>query len=95
MTVLDAAGNESARSVAAVGEREDLTPPPAVTGLTVTPTEYGFELEWDKNPATDLGRYTVYWGELLGDEGSAESAQGFRIYRWNPVGDWVVTEPAR
>jgi hypothetical protein len=41
VTVLDAAGNESARSVAAAGEREDLTPPPAVTGLTVTPTEYG------------------------------------------------------
>jgi fibronectin type 3 domain-containing protein len=68
VTVLDAAGNESARSVAAAGEREDLTPPPAVTGLTVTPTEYGFELEWDKNPAADLGRYTVYWGELWGDE---------------------------
>ncbi|MET7349145.1 hypothetical protein [Streptomyces mirabilis] len=48
-----------------------------------------------ENPATDLGRYTVYWGELLGDEGSVESAQGFRNHRWNPVGDWVVTEPAR
>ncbi|GHD60624.1 hypothetical protein GCM10010317_053240 [Streptomyces mirabilis] len=76
VTVLDAAGNESARSVAAAGEREDLTPPPAVTGLTVTPTEYGFELEWDKNPATDLGRYTVYWGELWGDEGEEQVCSG-------------------
>ncbi|MEU1030340.1 hypothetical protein ABZ402_16565 [Streptomyces mirabilis] len=48
-----------------------------------------------QEPGHRLGRYTVYWGELLGDEGSAEPAQGFRIYRWNPVGDWVVTEPAR
>ncbi|MFD8218912.1 PA14 domain-containing protein [Streptomyces sp. NPDC059697] len=76
VTVLDAAGNESARSVAAAGEREDLTPPPAVTGLTVTPTEYGFELEWDKNPAADLGRYTVYWGELWGDEGEEQVCSG-------------------
>ncbi|MFF0037647.1 PA14 domain-containing protein [Streptomyces mirabilis] len=76
VTVLDAAGNESARSVAAVGEREDLTPPPAVTGLTVTPTEYGFELEWDKNPAADLGRYTVYRGELWGDEGEEQVCAG-------------------
>ncbi|MFF3575785.1 PA14 domain-containing protein [Streptomyces mirabilis] len=76
VTVLDAAGNESARSVAAAGEREDLTPPPAVTGLTVTPTEYGFELEWDKNPAADLGRYTVYRGELWGDEGEEQVCAG-------------------
>ncbi|MFF2519158.1 fibronectin type III domain-containing protein [Streptomyces sp. NPDC058086] len=76
VTVLDAAGNESARSVAAAGEREDLTPPPAVTGLTVTPTEYGFELEWDKNPAADLGRYTVYRGELWGDEGDEQVCAG-------------------
>ncbi|MCX4590434.1 PA14 domain-containing protein [Streptomyces sp. NBC_01549] len=76
VTVLDAAGNESARSTAAAGEREDLTPPPAVTGLTVTPTEYGFELEWDKNPATDLGRYTVYRGELWGDEGDEQVCAG-------------------
>jgi fibronectin type 3 domain-containing protein len=76
VTVLDAAGNESARSAAAAGEREDLTPPPAVTGLTVTPTEYGFELEWDKNPAADLGRYTVYRGELWGDEGDEQVCAG-------------------
>ncbi|WP_435812707.1 hypothetical protein [Streptomyces mirabilis] len=76
VTVLDAAGNESARSVAAAGEREDLTPPPAVTELTVTPTEYGFELEWDKNPAADLGRYTVYRGELWGDEGEEQVCAG-------------------
>ncbi|MHA5054577.1 fibronectin type III domain-containing protein [Streptomyces sp. SD15] len=76
VTVLDAAGNESARSVATAGEREDLTPPPAVTGLTVTPTEYGFELDWDKNPAADLGKYTVYRGELWGDEGDEQVCAG-------------------
>ncbi|MEU9284877.1 PA14 domain-containing protein [Streptomyces sp. NPDC048275] len=76
VTVLDAAGNESARSVATAGEREDLTPPPAVTGLTVTPTEYGFELDWDKNPAADLGKYTVYRGEIWGDEGDEQVCAG-------------------
>ncbi|WP_405536087.1 PA14 domain-containing protein [Streptomyces sp. NBC_00075] len=68
VTSLDAAGNESARSTATSGEREDLTPPPAVTGLKATPTEYGFHLSWDANPAPDLYRYVVYAGELLGDE---------------------------
>ncbi len=68
VTSLDAAGNESARSTATSGEREDLTPPPAVTGLTAAPTEYGFQLNWDANPAPDLHRYVVYAGELLGDE---------------------------
>jgi fibronectin type 3 domain-containing protein len=68
VTSLDAAGNESARSTATSGEREDLTPPPAVTGLTATPTEYGFQLRWDANPAPDLHRYVVYAGELLRDE---------------------------
>ncbi len=68
VTSIDAAGNESARSVATSGEREDLTPPPAVTGLTATPTEYGFALQWDANPAPDLFRYVVYGGELIGDE---------------------------
>ncbi|MGW0825493.1 PA14 domain-containing protein [Streptomyces sp. NPDC002845] len=67
VTALDAAGNESARSVAVSGMRRDLTPPSAVTGLTVAPTEYGFELDWDANPAPDLFRYLVYAGELLRD----------------------------
>ncbi|GAA2445306.1 fibronectin type III domain-containing protein [Streptomyces glaucus] len=69
VTALDAAGNESARSAAAGGERRDLTPPSAVTGLAVTPTEYGFQLRWDANPTPDLARYVVRRGELLGDEG--------------------------
>ncbi|MGW0710961.1 fibronectin type III domain-containing protein [Streptomyces sp. NPDC002643] len=68
VTALDAAGNESARSVAGAGEREDLTPPSAVTGLTATPTEYGFELNWDANPTPDLARYVVYGGVIIGDE---------------------------
>ncbi|MCD7440624.1 cellulose 1,4-beta-cellobiosidase [Streptomyces lincolnensis] len=68
VTALDAAGNESARSVIVKGARRDETPPPAVTGLTATPTEYGFALNWDANPAPDLFRYVVYAGELVGDE---------------------------
>ncbi|WP_328439491.1 PA14 domain-containing protein [Streptomyces sp. NBC_00444] len=68
VTALDAAGNESVRSAAVEATRYDRTPPPAVTGLTVTPTGYGFTLSWDPNPAPDLGRYLVYRGELVGDE---------------------------
>ncbi|MFD0225849.1 PA14 domain-containing protein [Streptomyces hirsutus] len=68
VTALDAAGNESARSVAVGGKRRDLTPPSAVTGVTVTPTEYGFEVRWDANPTADLASYVVRRGELLGDE---------------------------
>ncbi|MDN3026490.1 PA14 domain-containing protein [Streptomyces sp. S.PB5] len=68
VTALDAAGNESARSATLTATRPDVTAPPAVTGLTVTPTAYGFSLTWDPNPAPDLGRYLVYRGELRGDE---------------------------
>ncbi|MFJ7075579.1 fibronectin type III domain-containing protein [Streptomyces sp. NPDC098781] len=67
-TSLDAAGNESARSSAVSGKRKDLTPPSAVTGVKVTPTEYGFHVSWDANPTPDLARYVVRRGELLGDE---------------------------
>ncbi|WAZ23052.1 PA14 domain-containing protein [Streptomyces cinnabarinus] len=65
---LDAAGNESARSAAVGGTRRDLTPPSAVTGVEVTPTEYGFLVTWDANPTPDLARYVVRRGYLWGDE---------------------------
>ncbi|MFE6338148.1 PA14 domain-containing protein [Streptomyces sp. NPDC057798] len=65
---LDAAGNESARSAAVSGEGPDLTPPSAVTGVTVVPTEYGFHISWDPNPTPDLARYVVRRGELWGDD---------------------------
>ncbi|MFJ8550709.1 fibronectin type III domain-containing protein [Streptomyces sp. NPDC093676] len=68
VTALDSAGNESARSVAVSGTFWDLTPPSAVTGVAVTPTEYGFEVHWDANPTADLARYVVRPGELQGDE---------------------------
>ncbi|MEV6593318.1 PA14 domain-containing protein [Streptomyces acidicola] len=68
VTALDAAGNESARSAAVSGKRRDLTPPSAVTGVTVTPTEYGFEVRWDANLTPDLASYAVRRGELWGDE---------------------------
>jgi fibronectin type 3 domain-containing protein len=69
VTALDAAGNESAQSTAVVGRRRDVTPPSAVTGVKVTPTEYGFEVSWDANPTADLASYTVRRGELWGEEG--------------------------
>ncbi|MET8448601.1 PA14 domain-containing protein [Streptomyces sp. NPDC005209] len=70
VSAVDAAGNESARSVPQRGKIWDNDPPALVSGLTVTPTEYGFQLNWDKNPATDLQYYTVHRGELLeNDEG--------------------------
>ncbi|MDQ1068981.1 fibronectin type III domain-containing protein [Streptomyces canus] len=68
VSAVDAAGNESARSAPQRGRIWDNDPPPLVTGLDVTPTEYGFELNWDKSPATDLRYYTVHRGELVGDE---------------------------
>ncbi|MFF0014691.1 fibronectin type III domain-containing protein [Streptomyces sp. NPDC005374] len=68
VSALDAAGNESARSAPYQGRIWDNDPPPLVTGLDVTPTEYGFELNWDKSPATDLRYYKVYRGELVVDE---------------------------
>ncbi len=68
VTALDAVGNESARSAAVSGKRRDLTAPSAVTGVTVTPTTYGFHVTWDANPTPDLARYVVRRGELVGDE---------------------------
>ncbi|MEU5095856.1 PA14 domain-containing protein [Streptomyces sp. NPDC020996] len=69
VSAVDAAGNESARSAPWGGQIWDNDPPPLVTGLTVTPTEYGFHVNWDKSPATDLKYYRLTWGELVGDEG--------------------------
>ncbi|MEU1512991.1 PA14 domain-containing protein [Streptomyces sp. NPDC005811] len=68
VTALDAAGNESARSAAVSEKKWDSTAPDPVTGLTVTPTGYGFHLAWDANPTPDLARYVVYRGEFHGDE---------------------------
>ncbi|QKZ19867.1 fibronectin type III domain-containing protein [Streptomyces chartreusis] len=68
VSALDAAGNESARSAPQRGRIWDNDPPPVVTGLSVTPTEYGFRLAWDKSPAQDLRYYTIHKGELVGDE---------------------------
>ncbi|WP_330458958.1 PA14 domain-containing protein [Streptomyces sp. NBC_00820] len=67
VSAVDAAGNESARSEPLTGRIWDNDAPALVTGLNVTPTEYGFALEWDRNPATDLKYYTVHRGELVGD----------------------------
>ncbi|WAU78802.1 PA14 domain-containing protein [Streptomyces sp. Qhu-G9] len=65
VTAVDAAGNESAPSVVFSGTRRDYTPPPNVTGLAATPTEYGFALNWDGNPAADLAKYGVFKGEPM------------------------------
>ncbi|SDO56833.1 PA14 domain-containing protein [Streptomyces sp. cf386] len=76
VSAVDAAGNESARSEPQRGKIWDNDPPPLVSGLSVTPTEYGFQLDWDKSPAEDLQHYRVYWGELLGDEGDEQVCYG-------------------
>ncbi|MFF4257557.1 PA14 domain-containing protein [Streptomyces sp. NPDC001663] len=76
VSAVDAAGNESARSETQYGKIWDNDPPALVTGLDVTPTEYGFELKWDKNAATDLRHYVVYWGELLDGEDGEQVCYG-------------------
>ncbi|MFH8935188.1 fibronectin type III domain-containing protein [Streptomyces griseosporeus] len=68
VSAVDAAGNASAPSVVIMDRRWDDTPPSAVTGLTVTPTGYGFHLAWDANPTPDLARYAVYAGRVISDE---------------------------
>jgi fibronectin type 3 domain-containing protein len=65
---VDAAGNTSARSTAVTGIRRDDTAPSPVTGLAVTPTEYGFVLRWDASTAPDLAHYELRQGRLYGDE---------------------------
>ncbi|MFI9151028.1 PA14 domain-containing protein [Streptomyces sp. NPDC053367] len=57
---VDAQGRESEPSQTGGATRADATPPPAVTGLTHTNTEYGTVLRWDANPAADLAAYDVY-----------------------------------
>ncbi|WP_405818510.1 PA14 domain-containing protein [Streptomyces sp. NBC_01390] len=74
VTAVDAAGNESARSTSVMGRLLDDVPPPAVTGVSVTPTEYGFELDWDANPAEDLRWYRLYRGAMADyDEDGTEN----------------------
>ncbi|CAM5352460.1 hypothetical protein SALBM311S_08731 [Streptomyces alboniger] len=80
VTAVDAAGNESARSDPQRGKIWDNDPPSLVTGLSVTPTEYGFRLNWDKNPAQDLRHYTIHRGELAGDEGEQVCYAGLVDY---------------
>ncbi|MFE9629233.1 fibronectin type III domain-containing protein [Streptomyces sp. NPDC006527] len=83
VTAVDAAGNESAPSTAVLGERWDQTAPPDVTGLTVTPTEYGFALSWHANPATDLAQYRIRQGALRNDDG--EQVCDFSTYYYVPA----------
>ncbi|MFD0316336.1 fibronectin type III domain-containing protein [Streptomyces flavalbus] len=65
LSAVDAAGNESDKSPWVIARRHNDSPPSAVTGLTVTPTGYGFELNWEANPTPDLHRYVVYGGEVV------------------------------
>ncbi|MBT2675494.1 cellulose 1,4-beta-cellobiosidase [Streptomyces sp. ISL-14] len=80
VSAVDAAGNESALTEPQRGKIWDNDPPPLVTGLNVTPTEYGFQLDWDKSPAEDLRYYTIHWGELWGDEGEQVCAASLVDY---------------
>ncbi|MFD7135274.1 fibronectin type III domain-containing protein [Streptomyces sp. NPDC059894] len=81
VSAVDAAGNESGRSDVVKTGRGDGTPPPALTGLTATPTEYGFQLTWDPSPATDVDHYTVYRGKLQAD-GEGESCTSYEAVAW-------------
>ncbi|GHH23531.1 fibronectin type III domain-containing protein [Streptomyces lanatus] len=60
VTSVDSQGRESAPSRTVYVGRRDTTPPPAVTGLTHTSTEYGTVLDWDESTAEDLKAYTVF-----------------------------------
>ncbi|MFJ4617540.1 PA14 domain-containing protein [Streptomyces sp. NPDC088812] len=82
VTAVDAAGNESAPSEVVEGGRDGVPPPP-VTGLTPTPTEYGFELSWDASPASDASYYRLYRGTVLisGEQ---------RTCSYYEVGDWTT-----
>ncbi|WP_405586393.1 fibronectin type III domain-containing protein [Streptomyces sp. NBC_01092] len=84
VSAVDAAGNESARSVPQLGRIWDNDPPPVVTGLSVTPTEYGFRLDWDKSPAEDLRYYTIHKGELVGDEDDEQVCYGSLVEYVSP-----------
>ncbi|WP_066954471.1 PA14 domain-containing protein [Streptomyces lushanensis] len=92
VTALDAAGNQSGRSAVVGGRSRDLVAPPAVTGLTVTPTEYGFDLGWDANPAADIAKYTVHRGEIIGDEGEEQRCFGSLVeYLWADTTSYTYT----
>ncbi|MGW0884315.1 PA14 domain-containing protein [Streptomyces sp. NPDC002671] len=89
VTAVDAAGNESARSATVSGVHEDETPPSAVTGLTVTPTDYGFHLAWDADPTPDLARYVVYAGELHNYDDEEENGEKVcEVY----AAEWLSTD---
>ncbi|WP_330289799.1 fibronectin type III domain-containing protein [Streptomyces sp. NBC_00576] len=79
VSAVDAAGNESARSVTVDGTHDDHTAPPAVTGLKATPTEYGFKLNWDASRASDFARYGVYAGELVDAKDSTGAPTGEKV----------------
>ncbi|MEY9993028.1 fibronectin type 3 domain-containing protein [Streptomyces sp. V4I8] len=55
-------GQESELSQPSAGGLHDNTPPPAVTGLTHTSTEYGTVLEWDESTASDVASYRIWRG---------------------------------
>ncbi|MCQ4212027.1 fibronectin type III domain-containing protein [Streptomyces longispororuber] len=64
VVAVDKAGNESAPSASVHARFEDLTPPSPVTGLTATPTAYGFALSWQASTSDDVARYAVHRGVL-------------------------------
>ncbi|MFJ3643943.1 PA14 domain-containing protein [Streptomyces sp. NPDC090108] len=60
VTSVGAGGQESKSSQVQQGGLYDRTPPPPVTGLTSTATEYGTDLEWEASPAPDVAEYDVF-----------------------------------
>ncbi|MFJ4771212.1 PA14 domain-containing protein [Streptomyces uncialis] len=79
VTALDEWDNESVRSAQVSAQRGDYTAPPAVTGLKVTPTTYGFALKWNANPAPDTKTYVVHRGEPAGEEGGEQVCYGSAV----------------
>ncbi|MBT2511917.1 cellulose 1,4-beta-cellobiosidase [Streptomyces sp. ISL-98] len=66
VTALDAAHNESARSVAADTGDPDTVPPAEVTGLTAQGTTAGNVLRWTAN--TDDAHHYEVWGAPVGQD---------------------------
>jgi fibronectin type 3 domain-containing protein len=85
VTALDAAGQESDPSPAALAEVRDLTPPAVPVGVVGTPDTGRLTLRWGRVAATDLRGYRVY---------RASTADGtFGLLSSSPQRDTVFVDP--
>lgn len=63
LAATDDTGQATGRSTLIPATGQNLTPPAAPKGLTVTPTETALQLAWAPNPEADLLGYRVYRSE--------------------------------